>query len=126
MKTEDFLAECESDKELSRILRRFAHSLMTQIGQAAACNRYHPIETRFARWLLMTRDRMRSNEFQITQEFLSNMLGVRREAVNKVAHDFQEHGLISYVRGHLTINNGKELENRACLCYQIVRDDLAA
>lgn len=125
MTAADFLSECESSKEFSRILRRFTHSLMTQIAQSAACNRYHPIDARLARWLLMTRDRMKSDEFQITQEFLSNMLGVRREAVNKAASGFSNEGLISYVRGSLIINKSTELERRTCLCYQIVVDDLA-
>lgn len=124
MKTADFLAECDSNKEFSRILRRFTHSMMTQIAQSAACNRFHPIEARLARWLLMTHDRMRSDEFQITQEFLSNMLGVRREAVNRAASHFSEQGFITYVRGKLIINDSKELESRACICYPIVRDDL--
>ena len=126
MTAKDFVAESENSRDLLRILKRFTHSLMTQIAQSAACNRYHPIEARLARWLLMTRDRMRSDEFQITQEFLSNMLGVRREAVNRTASGFSEQGFISYVRGKLTINNGEELERRSCVCYEIVRDDIAA
>ena len=99
MTAKDFIYESERGGELLRVLKKFTHSLMTQISQSAACNRYHPIEARLARWLLMTRDRMRSDEFKITQEFLSNMIGVRREAVNRVASDFQHRGLISYVRG---------------------------
>jgi CRP-like cAMP-binding protein len=120
MKTADFLAECASGGEMTRILKRFTHSLMTQTAQSAACNRYHSIESRMARWLLMTNDRMRSGKFQITQEFLSNMVGVRREAVNKAARILQEHGLISYVRGSLLILDLKGLKAITCECYKII------
>lgn len=120
MTSKDFIFESERSVDLQRILKKFTHSLMTQISQSAACNRYHPIEARMARWLLMTRDRMRSDEFQITQEFLSNMIGVRREAVNKAASDFQHRGLVSYVRGHLSILQKSELEKLACTCYRII------
>ncbi len=116
----DFIYESERGGELLRVLKRFTHSLMTQISQSAACNRYHPIEARLARWLLMTRDRMKSDDYKITQEFLSNMIGVRREAVNKAASDFQHRGLISYVRGNLSILKPHELENLACTCYAII------
>ena len=94
MKTADFLAECENGGALPRLLQRYTHSLIMQISQSAACNRFHPIEARLARWLLMTSDRMESDEFQITQEFLSNMLGVRREGVSKSATQLQQNELI--------------------------------
>lgn len=120
LSTAEFLIECDDGQDLSRIMRRFTYSLMTQIAQSAVCNRYHPIDTRLARWLLMTRDRMHSDEFQITQEFLSNMLGVRREAVNRAATKFHDDDLISYVRGRMIIGDGKELERRACSCYHLI------
>ncbi|MEP6787829.1 MAG: Crp/Fnr family transcriptional regulator, partial [Acidobacteriota bacterium] len=120
MTTADFLAECASGDEMSRILKRFTYSLMTQTAQSAACNRYHPVESRMARWLLMTNDRMKSGIFQITQEFLSNMVGVRREAVNKCARTLQKRGLISYVRGNLLILNVKGLKAIACECYKVI------
>ena len=120
MSSVDFLAECKRSDELPRVLRRFTHMLMTQISLSAACNRFHPIDARLARWLLMTQDRMKSDEFQITQEFLSNMLGVRREAVSKTATVFQHRGFISYVRGHLSIHNRKEMKSAACNCYGII------
>jgi CRP-like cAMP-binding protein len=122
MSADEFLDECETG-ELPRILQRFTHSLMTQISQSAACNRFHEIEPRLARWLLMTGDRMQSDEFQITQEFLSNMLGVRREAVNKAATHLQQQKLISYSRGNLSILNRQGLETAACNCYQIIKKD---
>lgn len=120
MTTVDFLAECEKGAELTRILKRFTHSLMAQTAQSAACNRYHPIEARMARWLLMTHDRMKSGKFQITQEFLSNMVGVRREAVNKTAKGFQNRGLISYNRGKLLILDLKGLKAITCDCYKVI------
>ena len=121
IKTADFLAECKNGGELPRLLQRFTHSLLTQISQSAACNRFHQIEARLARWLLMTHDRMRNDKFRITQEFLSNMIGVRREAVNKAATHFQQQQLISYSRGNLSILNRAELEKAACQCYRIIK-----
>lgn len=120
MTTADFLAECDAGDEFTRILKRFTHSLMTQTAQSAACNRYHRIEQRMARWLLMTNDRMRSGKFHITQEFLSNMVAVRREAVNKAARDFQKRGLISYNRGKLSILDLDGLRAIACDCYKVI------
>jgi CRP-like cAMP-binding protein len=123
MSAEDFLFECENGGALPQILRRFLHSRLTQVSQSAACYRFHPIEARLARWLLMTSDRMNTNEFSITQEFLSNMLGVRREAVNKSAVALQQENLISYNRGHISIINRPGLENATCLCYGIIKDE---
>ena len=123
MKTADFLAECSNSGLLPRILQRYTHSLMTQISQSAVCNRFHPIEARLARWLLMTADRMESDVFQITQEFLSNMLGVRREAVTLSAKNFQQNELISYNRGKISILNRAGLEAVACRCYFIIKDE---
>lgn len=123
MSAEDFLAECENGGLLPKILRRFLHSRLTQVSQSAACYRFHPIESRLARWLLMTSDRMETSEFLITQEFLSNMLGVRREAVNKSAVALQEENLISYSRGHISIINREGLEKATCLCYAIIKDE---
>jgi len=120
MAAADFITECASSDEMSRILKRFTHSLMAQIAQSAACNRFHPIDSRMARWLLMTHDRMRTGEFQITQEFLSNMVGVRREAVNKAARGFHDQGLISYNRGKLSILDLKGLKDIACDCYKVI------
>ena len=120
MKAADFLTECDRSDELPRILRRFTHSLLTQISQSAVCNRFHLVDRRLARWLLMTADRMGSNDFLITQDFLSNMIGVRREAVSRSAFKLQEEELISYQRGNLTIHDRKRLESLACDCYALV------
>lgn len=116
-----FLASCNEGGKLTHYIHRFIHSLLTQISQSAACNRFHPIEARLARWLLMTQDRMHADEFRITQEFLSNMLGVRREAVNKAAGDLQRRNLISYSRGNLKVNHRRGLEQATCACYEIIK-----
>lgn len=95
MKTADFLKECEASNKLQQVVKRFVQSLMAQTAQSAACNRFHPVESRMARWLLMTNDRMKTGLFQITQEFLANMVGVRREAVNKTAKNFAARDALS-------------------------------
>jgi CRP-like cAMP-binding protein len=115
--------ECERGGALFRLLLRYTQSLLTQVTQSAACNRFHLLEARLARWLLMAHDRMDTDEFQLTQEFLSNMLGVRREGVNRAAGRLQRRGLISYSRGHLTIRDRAGLEAVACPCYLIVRQE---
>ena len=120
MTTADFVKECETSNKLQQVLKRFVQSLMAQTAQSAACNRFHPIESRMALWLLMTNDRMKTGIFQITQEFLASMVGVRREAVNKTAKRFQELGLISYFRGKLLILDLKGLKAISCNCYKII------
>ena len=126
MKVSAFRNECESGGSLPRVLRRYTHSRLTQIAQGAACNRFHPIDARRARWLLMTRDRMGTNEFRVTQEFLSNMLGGRREGVNKAAGALQQQNLISYTRGNLVILNRVGLKAIACHCYGIIKAEYDA
>ena len=121
MKASAFKEECENGGSFPRLLRRYTHSRLTQIAQGAACNRFHPIDARLARWLLMTRDRMGTDEFALTQEFLSNMLGVRREGVNKAAGALQQQELISYSRGNLLILNRVGLKAIACHCYGIIK-----
>jgi CRP-like cAMP-binding protein len=111
---------------LPDLLRRYANSLLAQISQTAACNRFHAVEARLARWLLMTHDLIRSNEFRLTQEFLSHMLGVRREGVTNAARALQRRNLISYVRGRITILNREGLEAGSCGCYEIVKLDVLA
>ncbi len=121
MTTADFLEECNAGGELPKILRRFTHSLLAQISQSAVCFRYHAVEARLARWLLMTADRMESNEFQMTQDFLSNMLGVRREAVSKSAVILQNKKVIEYTRGKMRILDRKKLEKISCPCYAVIK-----
>jgi CRP-like cAMP-binding protein len=121
MKAAPFLKELAQSVALHRELHRYTYSLMAQITQTAACNRFHVVEARLARWLLMTQDRLQSNQFLLTQEFLSHMLGVRRVGVTKAARTLQQDKLIKYSRGNISILNRKGLEAAACSCYEIVK-----
>lgn len=123
MKAATLQGEFQRDGALQRLLHRYLHSLLTQISQSAVCNRFHMADARLARWLLMTHDRVESDEFKLTQEFLSNMLGVRREAVSKAAGALQKREFVNYSRGHLTILNRAGLEATACQCYRVIRDE---
>jgi CRP-like cAMP-binding protein len=120
MKTADFRREFGKSAALQRTLFRFTHLLMTQVAQTAACNRFHVVTERLARWLLMTRDRVNSNEFLLTQDFLARMLGVRRVGVSEAAASLQKRRLIGYNRGTITILDLKGLEASACSCYGLV------
>ncbi|HLO01145.1 MAG TPA: Crp/Fnr family transcriptional regulator [Pyrinomonadaceae bacterium] len=123
MKATTFRKECDNGAALSQILQRYTHSLLTQITQSAVCNQFHSVEARLARWLLMTHDRMGDDEFQLTQDFLSNMLGVRREGVSKAAAKLQQRKLIGYSRGHLRVLDRPGLEATSCECYEIIRKE---
>jgi CRP-like cAMP-binding protein len=96
---------------------------MTQISQTAVCNRHHSIEQQLCRWLLLTLDRLPSNELTITQELIACMLGVRREGITEAAGNLQRSGLISYRRGHITVLERSGLESRACECYNVVKKE---
>lgn len=124
MKASAFRKESSNGGSLPRLLQRYSHSVLTQITQAAVCNQFHPLEARLARWLLMTHDRMHNDDFQLTQEFLSNMLGVRREAVSTAAGNLQKQNLIGYSRGRLKVMNRAGLEATSCGCYEIIRKAL--
>ena len=117
-----FRTELGASAPLQRGLHRYAHALMVQISQTAACNRFHVVEARLARWLLMTRDRVGSGEFRMTHDFLSHMLGVRRVGVTEAASALQRRRLIEYRRGGIRILDDRGLESAACSCYEIVRD----
>lgn len=117
MKATIFRKELAASTTLQREVHLYAHALMAQVAKTAACNRFHVVQERLARWLLMTRDRMRSDHFRLTHEFLANMLGVRRVGVTKAAHALRLRKLISYSRGNIDITNGHGLEAAACSCY---------
>lgn len=108
---------------LNRVLLRYALALMTQMAQNAACNRTHSVEERCTRWLLMTQDRVRSPTFDLTQEFMAQMLGVRRPTVSIAAGILAQAGLISYVRGKITILDRSGLETACCECYRIITNE---
>jgi CRP-like cAMP-binding protein len=122
MKSARFLKELRQSLQLQRALYRYTDTLMAQVAQTAACNRFHVVQERLARWLLMTRDRVQSNDFHLTQEFLSHMLGVRREGVTKASGQLQKRKLIEYSRGNIRIVDQRGLEAASCSCYQIVRN----
>ena len=122
MTSAHFLGNLKKSAPLQREIHRYIHERMVQITQTAACNRFHQVEARLARWLLMTRDRVQSNEFRLTQDLLGCMLGVLRVAVTKAAGALQQRKLISYRRGEISILDGQGLEEAACRCYQVVKN----
>jgi len=107
------------------ILLRYTMALFAQVSQTAACNRYHTVDQQLCRWLLLSLDRLPSNELVMTQELIANMLGVRREGVTVAAGILQEAGLITYHRGHITVLDRSGLEERVCECYEIVRKEVS-
>jgi len=121
MKATRFQEEFKRSPLLQRGLYTYLNALMAQITQTAACNRFHQVEGRLARWLLMTSDRVRSDKFELTQEFLSHMLGVRRVGVTAAASALQQRKLIEYQRGHITILDHAGLEAASCPCYALVK-----
>lgn len=121
MKSAAFLREFGRRPALQREIHRYSAGLMAQVMQTAACNRFHVVEARLARWLLMTRDRLESNRFRLTHEFLATMLGVRRVGVTKAAHELQQRKLIGYSRGNIEIQDEQGLEAASCSCYETVK-----
>jgi len=107
---------------LRAIFLRYAQSYLSQVSQSSACNRAHSIEERCARWLLMTHDRVTADEFPLTQEFLSFMLGVRRAGVSIAAAMLQKAGFIEYRHGRIKVVDREGLEGASCACYRIIRD----
>ncbi|MDY6947904.1 MAG: Crp/Fnr family transcriptional regulator [Pseudomonadota bacterium] len=110
--------QLRENTELRRLLNCYVYALMGQLAQTTACSHYHQVRARLARWLLMTRDQARGNQFHVTQEFLAHMLGVRRVGITNAANSLREEGLIDYRRGAITILDGRSLEQASCACYR--------
>jgi CRP-like cAMP-binding protein len=105
------------------LLLRYTQALITQMTQTAACNRHHSLDQQLCRWLLLSLDRLDSNQLVMTQDLIANMLGVRREGVTEAAGDLQKAGLIDYRRGHITVLDRPGLERRTCECYAVVKNE---
>jgi len=108
---------------MMRLMLRYTQALITQMSQTAACNRHHSVEQQLCRWLLLTLDRLPSNELTMTQELIAGMLGVRREGITEAAGNLQRADLISYRRGHITVLDRLGLESRTCECYNVVKKE---
>jgi CRP-like cAMP-binding protein len=111
----------ESRGELQQLLLRFTQALITQMTQTAVCNRHHAVDQQLCRWLLLMLDRLPSNQLNMTQELIANMLGVRREGVTEAAGKLQAEGLIEYSRGRIRVLDRRRLESRVCECYAVVK-----
>jgi CRP-like cAMP-binding protein len=109
---------------LQKLLLRYTQALITQMSQTAACNRHHSVEQQLCRWLLLTLDRMPTNDLVITQERMAGMLGVRREGITEAAGNLQRGGLINYRRGHISVLDRAGLEKRVCECYAVVKTEM--
>jgi CRP-like cAMP-binding protein len=109
--------------EMQHLLLRYTQALLTQMSQTAVCNRHHSVDQQLCRWLLLSMDRLPTNQLTMTQELIANMLGVRREGVTEAAGKLQAAGLIHYSRGHITVLDRPRLEARVCECYQVVKTE---
>jgi CRP-like cAMP-binding protein len=123
MKTADLERALPRAPGLQKLLLRYTMALLNQIAQSTSCNRLHEVEERCARWLLQTHDRVEGDTFPMTQEFLSQMLGVHRPTVSIAAAMLQKAGLIRYVRGQITVTDRKGLETASCSCYGLIREE---
>jgi CRP-like cAMP-binding protein len=126
MSSADARRELKRSSSLSRIFSRYLYVMLAQLSQSAACTRFHLIDARLARWLLMTHDRAHADHFHLTHQFLADMLGVQRSAVTIAAGAMQAKKLIRYTRGEIRVLNRRGLEARSCECYQAVTRDYAA
>lgn len=123
LKVRLMMEEFDRAGPLMRLMLRYTQALMTQMSQTAACNRHHSVEQQLCRWLLLTLDRLTSNELTMTQELIAGMLGVRREGITEAAGHLQQAGIIRYRRGHITVLDRSGLEARTCECYIVVRKE---
>jgi CRP-like cAMP-binding protein len=117
-------SEFERGGPLQQLLLRYTQALIAQMTQTAVCNRHHALDQQLCRWLLLSLDRLPTNELAMTQELIANMLGVRREGVTEAAGKLQEAGLIRYRRGHITVLDRPKLEKRVCECYAVVKKEM--
>lgn len=122
MRSEDFFLEMARSPTLAAVMTRYSGLMLALVAQSAACNRAHHVDSRCARWLLLTHDQAATKTFPITQEFLAQMLGVSRPSVALAAASLQREGLISYHRGDMTILDRAKLEEAACECYAVIHD----
>lgn len=123
LRSKDLNDEFSLGGTFQKVLLRYTQSLMTQISQTAVCNRLHSVQKQLCRWLLINHDLLQTNKLIMTHDLIANMLGVRREGVSIAAGQLQELGLISYVRGTITILDRDGLLANACECYQVVKDE---
>jgi CRP-like cAMP-binding protein len=119
MKATLFTRELALSASMRSVMLRYGHAFFNQVAQSAACNHFHSIQQRCCRWMLMTHDRMQSDQFLLTQEFLAMMLGVQRTGVTAAAGGLQRAGLIRYRRGNVTMLDRRGLERRSCECYRV-------
>jgi CRP-like cAMP-binding protein len=124
MEVKAFQKEMKRHGPLFGLVQRYTQTMINQISQSIVCNRRHSVEKRMCRWLLMSHDRVGADEFQLTHEFLAQMLGVRRPTVTAVAGTLQKAGLITYHRGRITVIDRKGLEGACCECYKVVVKEL--
>lgn len=124
LESRELLQEFNRAGLFQRLLLRYTQALMTQMAQTTVCTRHHSVEQQLCRWLLLTLDRLPSNELVMTQELIANMLGVRREGITEAAGKLQHAGVIRYRRGHISVLDRAGLESRVCECYAVVRTEL--
>lgn len=125
LSTHLMLQEFKRAGPMQQLMLRYTQALITQMSQTAACNRHHSLVQQLCRWLLLTLDRMPTNELIMTQELVASMLGVRREGVTEAAGKLQQAGVISYRRGHITVLDRAGLESQVCECYAVVKKEFA-
>ncbi len=123
LKAQLMMQEFDRAGSVLHLLLRYTQALITQMAQTAVCNRHHSLDQQLCRWLLLSLDRLQSNELVMTQELIANMLGVRREGVTEAAGHLHRAGLIDYQRGHITVLDRAGLERRTCECYAVVKTE---
>ncbi|MGE8101454.1 Crp/Fnr family transcriptional regulator [Pseudomonas fluorescens] len=123
LKRQQLKSELNRHGDLMKLLLRYTQALITQMAQTAVCNRHHSIDQQLCRWLLLSLDRLPSNQLTMTQELIANMLGVRREGVTDAAGKLQKLGVIEYSRGHITVLDRPKLEELCCECYAVVKKE---